>query len=210
MVARLSPLYELTDGVLIFILYVGSITAFFLGLVALVQNDIKRIIAYSTISQLGYMTAALGASLYSLAMFHLITHAFFKALLFLCAGSIIIKCHHEQDIRKIGGLRKYMPITYLAFMYASLSLIGFPITSGFYSKESIIDDDPYRVGKEFLKKYGRKSMSQQMIEDLPYWNKLRYLFGNDLYSGRQAASLMESFLSEYRIDTIEEVYVIYS
>ena len=139
MVARLSPLYELTDGVLIFILYVGSITAFFLGLVALVQNDIKRIIAYSTISQLGYMTAALGASLYSLAMFHLITHAFFKALLFLCAGSIIIKCHHEQDIRKIGGLRKYMPITYLAFMYASLSLIGFPLTSGFYSKESIID-----------------------------------------------------------------------
>ena len=139
MVARLSPLYELTDEVLIFILYVGSITAFFLGLVALVQNDIKRIIAYSTISQLGYMTAALGASLYSLAMFHLITHAFFKALLFLCAGSIIIKCHHEQDIRKIGGLRKYMPITYLAFMYASLSLIGFPLTSGFYSKESIID-----------------------------------------------------------------------
>ncbi len=139
MVARLSPLYELTEDVLLFILYTGSITAFFLGLVALVQNDIKRIIAYSTISQLGYMTAALGASLYSLAMFHLITHAFFKALLFLCAGSIIMKCHHEQDIRKIGGLRKYMPITYLAFMYASLSLIGFPLTSGFYSKESIID-----------------------------------------------------------------------
>ena len=139
MVARLSPLYELTDEVLLFILYVGSLTAFLLGLVALVQNDIKRIIAYSTISQLGYMTAALGASLYSLAMFHLITHAFFKALLFLCAGSIIIKCHHEQDIRKIGGLRKYMPITYLAFLYASLSLIGFPLTSGFYSKETIID-----------------------------------------------------------------------
>ena len=139
MVARLSPMYELTDDVLLFILYVGSITAFFLGLVALVQNDIKRIIAYSTISQLGYMTAALGASLYSLAMFHLITHAFFKALLFLCAGSIIIKCHHEQDIRKIGGLRKLMPLTYLAFLYASLSLIGFPLTSGFYSKESIID-----------------------------------------------------------------------
>ena len=139
MVARLSPLYELTADVLLFILYVGSLTAFLLGLVALVQNDIKRIIAYSTISQLGYMTAALGASLYSLAMFHLITHAFFKALLFLCAGSIIIKCHHEQDIRKIGGLRKYMPITYLAFLYASLSLIGFPLTSGFYSKETIID-----------------------------------------------------------------------
>jgi len=139
MVARLSPLYEMTEGVSIFILYVGSFTAFFLGLVALIQNDIKRIIAYSTISQLGYMTAALGASLYSLAIFHLITHAFFKALLFLCAGSIIIKCHHEQDIRKIGGLKKYMPITYLAFLYASLSLIGFPLTSGFYSKESIID-----------------------------------------------------------------------
>ena len=139
MVARLSPLYVLAEDVSIFILYVGSITAFFLGLVALVQNDIKRIIAYSTISQLGYMTAALGASLYSLAIFHLITHAFFKALLFLCAGSIIIKCHHEQDIRKIGGLRKFMPITYLAFLYASLSLIGFPLTSGFYSKEVIID-----------------------------------------------------------------------
>ena len=139
MVARLSPLYILAEDVSIFILYVGSVTAFFLGLVALVQNDIKRIIAYSTISQLGYMTAALGASLYSLAMFHLITHAFFKALLFLCAGSIIIKCHHEQDIRKIGGLRKFMPITYLAFLYASLSLIGFPLTSGFYSKEVIID-----------------------------------------------------------------------
>ncbi len=139
MVARLSPLYVLTENVSLFILYVGSVTAFFLGLVALVQNDIKRIIAYSTISQLGYMTAALGASLYSLAMFHLITHAFFKALLFLCAGSIIMKCHHEQDIRKIGGLRKFMPITYLAFLYASLSLIGFPLTSGFYSKEVIID-----------------------------------------------------------------------
>ncbi|MBL6818771.1 MAG: NADH-quinone oxidoreductase subunit L [Gammaproteobacteria bacterium] len=139
MVARLSPLYVLAEDVSIFILYVGSVTAFFLGLVSLVQNDIKRIIAYSTISQLGYMTAALGASLYSLAIFHLITHAFFKALLFLCAGSIIIKCHHEQDIRKIGGLRKFMPITYLAFLYASLSLIGFPLTSGFYSKEVIID-----------------------------------------------------------------------
>ncbi len=139
MVARLSPLYELSSEVLLFILYIGSTTAFFLGIVALAQNDIKRIIAYSTISQLGYMTAALGASLYSLAMFHLITHAFFKALLFLCAGSIIVKCHHEQDIRKIGGLRKFMPITYLAFLYASLSLIGFPLTSGFYSKESIID-----------------------------------------------------------------------
>ncbi len=139
MVARLSPMYALADDVSLFILYIGTITAFFLGLVALVQNDIKRIIAYSTISQLGYMTAALGASLYSLAIFHLMTHAFFKALLFLCAGSIIVKCHHEQDIRNIGGLRKFMPITYMAFLYASLSLIGFPLTSGFYSKEGIID-----------------------------------------------------------------------
>ena len=139
MVARLSPLYVLAEDVSLFILYIGAGTAFFLGLVALVQNDIKRIIAYSTISQLGYMTAALGASMYSLAIFHLITHAFFKALLFLCAGSIIIKCHHEQDIRKIGGLRKFMPVTYMAFLYASLSLIGFPLTSGFYSKETIID-----------------------------------------------------------------------
>ncbi len=166
MVARLSPLYELSQDVLIFILYVGSITAFFLGMVALVQNDIKRIIAYSTISQLGYMTAALGASLYSLAMFHLITHAFFKALLFLCAGSIIIKCHHEQDIRKIGGLRKYMPITYLAFLYASLSLIGFPLTSGFYSKETIIDAIGY---------YGHT---------IPYTMLLLSIFTTTLYTSK--------------------------
>lgn len=139
MVARLSPLYIMSESVSQFILYTGAITAFSLGLVALVQSDIKRIIAYSTISQLGYMTAALGASLYSLAIFHLMTHAFFKALLFLCAGSIIVKCHHEQDIRKISGLRKYMPVTYMAYIYASLSLIGFPFTSGFYSKETIID-----------------------------------------------------------------------
>ena len=113
MVARLSPLYDLSGYVLDIILIIGLITAFFMGLVALVQNDIKRIIAYSTISQLGYMTVALGATYYSFAIFHLLTHAFFKALLFLCAGSIIMKCHHEQDINKMGGLRKAMPYTFI-------------------------------------------------------------------------------------------------
>ena len=123
MVARLSPLYDLSFYVLDIILITGLITAFFMGIVALVQNDIKRIIAYSTISQLGYMTVALGASFYSFAIFHLLTHAFFKALLFLCAGSIILKCHHEQNINKMGGLRFSMPITFLTFTVAGLSLI---------------------------------------------------------------------------------------
>ena len=139
MIARLSPLYDVSLYVLDIILYIGLATAFFMGLVALVQNDIKRIIAYSTISQLGYMTVALGASFYSFAIFHLLTHAFFKALLFLCAGSIILKCHHEQDITKMGGLRKAMPYTYYTFLISALALIGFPLTSGFYSKDLIID-----------------------------------------------------------------------
>ncbi len=139
MVARLSPLYDLSFYVLDIILIMGLITAFFMGIVALVQNDIKRIIAYSTISQLGYMTVALGASFYSFAIFHLLTHAFFKALLFLCAGSIILKCHHEQDINKMGGLRFSMPITFITFTVAGLSLIGFPGMSGFFSKDLIID-----------------------------------------------------------------------
>ena len=139
MVARLSPLYDLSFYVLDVILIMGLITAFFMGIVALVQNDIKRIIAYSTISQLGYMTVALGASFYSFAIFHLLTHAFFKALLFLCAGSIILKCHHEQNINKMGGLRFSMPITFVTFTVAGLSLIGFPGMSGFFSKDLIID-----------------------------------------------------------------------
>ena len=139
MVARLSPLYDLSSYVLDIILYIGILTAFLMGLVALIQNDIKRIIAYSTISQLGYMTVALGASFYSFAIFHLLTHAFFKALLFLCAGSIILKCHHEQDITKMGGLRKLMPYTFYTFVIAALALIGFPFTSGFFSKDLIID-----------------------------------------------------------------------
>ncbi len=139
MVARLSPLYDLSEYVLDLILFIGVSTAFFMGLVALVQNDIKRIIAYSTISQLGYMTVALGASYYSFAIYHLLTHAFFKALLFLCAGSIILKCHHEQDINRMGGLRKIMPLTFATFTIAGFSLIGFPLMSGFFSKDLIID-----------------------------------------------------------------------
>ena len=139
MVARLSPLYDLSGYVLNIILIIGLITAFFMGLVALVQNDIKRIIAYSTISQLGYMTVALGATYYSFAIFHLLTHAFFKALLFLCAGSIIMKCHHEQNIDKMGGLRKVMPYTFYTYLIGAFSLVGFPMFSGFYSKDIIID-----------------------------------------------------------------------
>ena len=139
MVARLSPLYDLSGYVLDIILIIGLITAFFMGLVALVQNDIKRIIAYSTISQLGYMTVALGATYYSFAIFHLLTHAFFKALLFLCAGSIIMKCHHEQNIDKMGGLRKAMPYTFYTYLIGAFSLAGFPLFSGFYSKDIIID-----------------------------------------------------------------------
>jgi NADH-quinone oxidoreductase subunit L len=139
MVARMSPLYELSEAALSFVLVIGAITAFFMGLLGLVQNDIKRVIAYSTLSQLGYMTVALGASAYSVAIFHLMTHAFFKALLFLAAGSVIIGMHHDQDMRNMGGLRRYMPITWVTTLIGSLALIGFPFLSGFYSKESIIE-----------------------------------------------------------------------
>ena len=139
MVARMSPLFELSEAALSFILIIGSTTAFFMGLLGIVNNDIKRVIAYSTLSQLGYMTVALGASAYSAGIFHLMTHAFFKALLFLAAGSVIMAMHHEQDMRKMGGLRKYMPITYWTCLVGSLALIGFPGTSGFFSKDSLID-----------------------------------------------------------------------
>ena len=139
MVARMSPLFELSNTALSFILVIGAITALFMGFLGVVQNDIKRVIAYSTLSQLGYMTVALGASAYSVAIFHLMTHAFFKALLFLAAGSVIIGMHHDQDIRHMGGLRKYMPITWITFLIGSLALIGTPFFSGFYSKDSIID-----------------------------------------------------------------------
>ena len=139
MVARMSPLFELSDTALSFILVIGAITALFMGFLGIIQNDIKRVVAYSTLSQLGYMTVALGASAYSVAVFHLMTHAFFKALLFLAAGSVIMGCHHNQDIRYMGGLRKYMPITWITSLVGSLALIGTPLFAGFYSKDSIIE-----------------------------------------------------------------------
>jgi NADH-quinone oxidoreductase subunit L len=139
MVSRMSPLFELSDTALSFILIIGSITALFMGFLGIIQNDIKRVVAYSTLSQLGYMTVALGSSAYSVAVFHLMTHAFFKALLFLGAGSVIIGMHHDQDIRNMGGLRKYMPITWITSLLGSLALIGTPFFSGFYSKDSIIE-----------------------------------------------------------------------
>ena len=139
MVARMSPLFELSDTALNFILVIGAITALFMGFLGIIQNDIKRVIAYSTLSQLGYMTVALGVSAYSVAVFHLMTHAFFKALLFLAAGSVIIGMHHNQDIRWMGAVRKYMPITWITFLLGSLALIGTPFFAGFYSKDAIIE-----------------------------------------------------------------------
>ena len=139
MVSRMSPLYEMSDVALNFILVIGTITALFMGILGIIQNDIKRVIAYSTLSQLGYMTIALGVSAYSAATFHLMTHAFFKALLFLGAGSVIMGMHHNQDIRWMGGVRKYMPITWITFLLGNLALIGTPFFSGFYSKDAIIE-----------------------------------------------------------------------
>ncbi len=139
MVSRMSPLFELSDAALNFILVIGAITALFMGFLGIIQNDIKRVVAYSTLSQLGYMTVALGASAYSVAVFHLMTHAFFKALLFLAAGSVIMGVHHNQDIRWMGGLRKYMPITWITSLLGTLALIGTPLFAGFYSKDAIIE-----------------------------------------------------------------------
>ncbi len=139
MVARMSPLFELSETALVFVMTIGAITALFMGFLGLVQHDIKRVVAYSTLSQLGYMTVALGASAYAASIFHLMTHAFFKALLFLGAGSVIIAMHHEQDMRRMGGLRRYMPVTYWTSLIGSLALIGFPGFSGFFSKDAIIE-----------------------------------------------------------------------
>src|SRR5580692_9117337 len=139
MVARMSPLFELSETALSVVLIIGATTAFFMGLLGIVNNDIKRVVAYSTLSQLGYMTVALGVSAYGAGIFHLMTHAFFKALLFLAAGSVIMAMHHEQDMRKMGGLRKYLPITYWTCLVGSLALIGFPGSSGFFSKDALID-----------------------------------------------------------------------
>jgi NADH-quinone oxidoreductase subunit L len=139
MVARMSPLYEMSETARSVVLVVGGITALFMGLVALTQFDIKRVVAYSTLSQLGYMTAALGASAYSAAMFHLMTHAFFKAVMFLAAGSVIIAMHHEQDMRRMGGLKKYMPVTYWTMLVGAIASAGLPPFSGFYSKDAMIE-----------------------------------------------------------------------
>ncbi|GAB4358683.1 MAG: NADH-quinone oxidoreductase subunit L [Gammaproteobacteria bacterium] len=169
MVARMSPLFELSDTALSFVLVIGALTAFFMGLLGLVQNDIKRVVAYSTLSQLGYMTVALGVSAYSVAIFHLMTHAFFKALLFLGAGSVIIAMHHEQDMRKMGGIRKYMPITHWTSLIGSLALIGTPLFSGFYSKDSIIE---------------AVHASDIAGSGLAYWAVLTGVFVTALYSFR--------------------------
>jgi len=169
MVARMSPLFEYSDTALSFVLIIGAITAFFMGLLGVVNNDIKRVIAYSTLSQLGYMTVALGVSAYGGAIFHLMTHAFFKALLFLAAGSVIIALHHEQDMRKMGGLAKYMPVTAVTFWIGALALIGTPFFSGFYSKDAIIEavGASHRLGATFA-----------------YWCVLTGVFVTALYTFR--------------------------
>ncbi|MEJ2115703.1 MAG: NADH-quinone oxidoreductase subunit L [Gammaproteobacteria bacterium] len=189
MVARMSPLFELSDTALNVILIIGAITAFFMGLVGIVQNDIKRVIAYSTLSQLGYMTVALGASAYSIAIFHLFTHAFFKALLFLGAGSVIVALHHEQDMRKMGGLRKYMPITYWTAFIGTLALIGFPGFSGFFSKDSIIEAVHH---------------STLPAAELAYWLVLAGVFITAFYSFRL---LFMVFHGESRMDKHTEEHV---
>jgi NADH-quinone oxidoreductase subunit L len=182
MVARMSPLFEMSQTALSVVLIVGAITAIFTGLLGLVQQDIKRVIAYSTLSQLGYMTVALGASAYAAAIFHLMTHAFFKALLFLAAGSVIIAMHHEQDIRKMGGLRKYLPITYWTSVIGTLALIGFPGFSGFFSKDALIE---------------AVHASTTPGHTLAYWAVLTGVFVTALYSFRL---LFVVFHGEERID----------
>ncbi|MGY0503938.1 NADH-quinone oxidoreductase subunit L [Luteimonas sp. e5] len=173
MVARMSPLFELSLTALNFVLFIGATTAFFTGLIGMVQNDIKRVVAYSTLSQLGYMTVALGVSAYSAAVYHLMTHAFFKALLFLAAGSVIIGMHHEQDMRKMGGLRKYMPITFWTSLLGTLALVATPLFSGYYSKDAIIlaAGAHAREAGGFIANYG-------------YWAVLLGAFVTSFYSFR--------------------------
>lgn len=182
MVARMSPLFEMSEIALTAVLVVGAATAFFTGLVGLVQNDIKRVVAYSTLSQLGYMTAALGASAYSAAVYHLFTHAFFKALLFLGAGSVIVAMHHEQSMTKMGGLRRKMPITYWTMLLGSFALMGLPPFAGFYSKDVIIE----AVGESLLP--GAR---------VAYWALVAGAFVTALYSVRL---LMLTFHGEGRMD----------
>jgi len=173
MVARMSPLFELSETALNFVLFIGATTAFFTGLIGIVQNDIKRVVAYSTLSQLGYMTVALGVSAYSAAVYHLMTHAFFKALLFLAAGSVIIGMHHEQDMRKMGGLRKYMPITFWTSVIGTLALVGTPFFSGFYSKDTIIEAAAHHAHE-----------SHHWIATYGYWAVLLGAFVTSFYSFR--------------------------
>ncbi len=172
MVARMSPMFELSETALQFVLFIGATTAFFTGLMGIVQNDIKRVVAYSTLSQLGYMTVALGVSAYSGAVFHLMTHAFFKALLFLAAGSVIIGMHHEQDMRRMGGLKKYMPITYWTSLIGTLALTGFPFLSGYYSKDMIIDAT-HLAAEEGT-----------WVNQYAYWSVLLGVFVTSFYSFR--------------------------
>ncbi len=173
MVARMSPLFEQSEAALSFVLFIGATTALFTGLIGIVQNDIKRVVAYSTLSQLGYMTVALGVSAYSAAVFHLMTHAFFKALLFLAAGSVIIGMHHQQDMRKMGGLRKYMPITYVTSLIGTLALVGTPFLSGFFSKDTIIEAAAHNAHANhgWIAQYG-------------YWAVLIGVFVTSFYSFR--------------------------
>src|SRR3990167_2733117 len=173
MVARMSPLFEMSPAALNFILFIGATTAFWTGLIGMVQNDIKRVVAYSTLSQLGYMTVALGVSAYSAAVYHLMTHAFFKALLFLAAGSVIIGMHHEQDMRKMGGLRKYMPITWITSLIGTLALVGTPFFSGFYSKDTIIEAAAHHAHE-----------STSWIATYGYWAVLLGVFVTSFYSFR--------------------------
>ncbi|MDI9240285.1 NADH-quinone oxidoreductase subunit L [Lysobacter sp. LF1] len=173
MVARMSPLFELSDTALTFVLFIGATTAFWTGLIGIVQNDIKRVVAYSTLSQLGYMTVALGVSAYSAGVYHLMTHAFFKALLFLGAGSVIIGMHHEQDMRRMGGLKKYMPITYWTMLLGTLALIGTPFFSGFYSKDTIIEAAAHHAHE-----------AHSWVATYAYWAVLLGAFVTAFYSFR--------------------------
>jgi len=174
MVARMSPLFELSPAALNFVLFIGATTAFWTGLIGMVQNDIKRVVAYSTLSQLGYMTVALGVSAYSAGVYHLMTHAFFKALLFLGAGSVIIGMHHEQDMRRMGGLKKYMPITYWTMVIGTLALVGTPFFSGFYSKDTIIEAAE-------LAAHGHPGFT---VQTYAYWAVLLGAFVTSFYSFR--------------------------
>ena len=191
MVARMSPLFEMSTTALNFILVIGATTAFWTGLIGMVQNDIKRVVAYSTLSQLGYMTVALGVSAYSAAVFHLMTHAFFKALLFLGAGSVIIGMHHEQDMRKMGGLRKYMPITHLTMWVGTLALVGTPFFAGFYSKDTIIEAVAHHAGEHpgsFIAQYANWAVLLGAFVTSFYSFRLLYLtfFGEERFRDAHA------------------------